>query len=210
MTPMRQRLLLVVGWVVAVVGAGAVASGAVAAAGGQVLERPLRPLTAAEVAALPVDETMVRFDSSEPHASGGSESTVESTIVGSGNTTDGSTETGEPAGPGGASADLPATPADDSLDPSEAAGVDRDVLPAAHAASDVAVAHVAGGSASLAVVNDELHVLWATPKPGYAVGLRFDDPTKLIITFTSTSNQSALAAALDDSGILIDTSESRR
>ncbi|MDK1096694.1 MAG: hypothetical protein QGM47_05470 [Actinomycetota bacterium] len=50
----RQRLFLVAGWLTAAFGAGLVASGAVAVAGGQVLDRPLRPLTAAEVAALPV------------------------------------------------------------------------------------------------------------------------------------------------------------
>ncbi|MEN8113846.1 MAG: hypothetical protein ABFS21_05615 [Actinomycetota bacterium] len=207
---MRQRLLLVAGWIVAAVGAGVVASGAVAAAGGQVLERPLRPLTAAEVAALPVDETMVTFDSNGPHASGGSESTVESTIVGSGSETTGPTGADEPAGPGGASADQPATPGDDTLEPSEAAGVDRDVLSVSQPTSDVAVAHINGGSASLAAVDDELRVLWATPKPGYVVGLRFESPTQLFLTFTSTSNLSTLAAVLDDSGILIDTSETRR
>ncbi|MEN8233360.1 MAG: hypothetical protein ABFR89_00375 [Actinomycetota bacterium] len=207
---MRQRLLLVAGWIVAAVGAGVVASGAVAAAGGQVLDRPLRPLTAAEVAALPVDETMAHFDLSGPHASGGTESTVESTIVGSGSETTGPTGDDEPAGPGGASADQPATPVDDTLEPSETAGIDRDALPVSQTISDVAVTHVTGGSASLAAVGDELRVLWATPKPGYVVGLRFESPTQLFITFTSTSNQSTLAAVLDESGILIDTSESRR
>jgi len=54
MNPMRQRLLLAAGWLVAVVGAGIVASCAVAVAGGQVFDRSLRPLTAAEVETLPV------------------------------------------------------------------------------------------------------------------------------------------------------------
>ena len=58
MRTMRQSLLLVAGWIVAAVGAGVVASGAVAVAGGQVFDRPIRPLNAAEVAALPVDESV--------------------------------------------------------------------------------------------------------------------------------------------------------
>jgi hypothetical protein len=207
---MRQRLLLVAGWVVAVVGAGVVASGAVAAAGGQVLDRPLRPLTAAEVAALPVDETMASFDVSGPHASGGADPLVATTIVGSGGEPPGPTGADEPAGPGGASADQPATASHDAMQPSEAGGADRDVLPVSRPVSDVAVAHMSGGSASLASIDDELHVLWATPKPGYVVGLRFATPTELIVTFTSTSSQSTLAAVLNESGIFIDTLESRR
>lgn len=49
---MRQRLLLVAGWAVAAVVASLVSTGAVAVAGGQVTDRPLRPLSASEVAAL--------------------------------------------------------------------------------------------------------------------------------------------------------------
>ena len=52
MSSMRQRLLLVAGWAVAAVLATLVSTGAVAVAGGQVTDRPLRPLTASEVAAL--------------------------------------------------------------------------------------------------------------------------------------------------------------
>lgn len=208
MNTMRQRLLLVAGWIVAVVGAGIVASGAVAVAGGQVLDRPLRPLTAAEVAALPVDETTVILEANEPHASGGSESVTRDTIVESG--VAGSTEPGEPPGPGGASADHPATVADESLDPSEVAGAEVDVLPASGALSDSAVMHMAGGSASFAIVDDELRVLWATPRPGYVVGLRFDGSTALVLTFTSTRSLSTIAVALSEAGILIDSSETRR
>ncbi|MFV9671940.1 MAG: hypothetical protein ACNYZH_01845 [Acidimicrobiia bacterium] len=205
---MRQRLLLVAGWLVAVVGAGIVASGAVAVAGGQVLDRPLRPLTAAEVAALPVVETTVVLEPIEPLASGGSESATGTTIVEGG--TVGSTEPSGPPGPGGASADHPATAADESLDPSELAGSDIDVLPATGALSDSAVMHTAGGSASFANVDDVLRVLWATPRPGYIVGLRFNGPTALVVTFTSTRSLSTIAVALSESGILIDSSETRR
>jgi hypothetical protein len=69
MRALRQRLLLVAGWVVAAVATGLVSAGAVAVAGGQVNDRPLNPLSAAEVAALPV----VTADEcgEEPPASGG-------------------------------------------------------------------------------------------------------------------------------------------
>ncbi|MGI9610434.1 MAG: hypothetical protein ACR2NL_09110, partial [Acidimicrobiia bacterium] len=71
MSSMRQRVLLVAGWLIAAVVTSLVASGAVAAAGGQVLDRPLRPLTAAEVAALPVVVTADVPGTCEPLASGG-------------------------------------------------------------------------------------------------------------------------------------------
>ncbi len=208
MNPMRQRLLLVAGWIVAVVGAGIVASGAVAVAGGQVLDRPLRPLTAAEVAALPVDETTVILEPSESHASGDSESVTRETVVGSG--TAGPTGSSGPPGPGGASADHPVTAIDDSLDPSESAGADVDALPTSGVLSEAAVTHTAGGSASLAIVDGELRLLWATPRPGYVVGLRFDGPSALILTFTSTRSLSTVAAAVGDAGVLVDSSETRR
>ncbi len=52
MGSMRQRLLLVAGWAVTAVVASLVSTGAVAVAGGQVTDQPLRPLSASEVAAL--------------------------------------------------------------------------------------------------------------------------------------------------------------
>ena len=75
MTSLRQRLLLVAGWAVAAVATGLVSAGAVAVAGGQVTDRPLQPLSAAEVAALPVtiEDPCV---TSEPLASGGSASSA--------------------------------------------------------------------------------------------------------------------------------------
>ena len=94
-TTMRQRLLLVAGWLVAAIASGIVASGAVAVAGGQVLDRAQRPFTVAEVAALPV-VTVGSSDDFEPHASGGlvpnaGEPTDDSSVDGSVN---GSTGTG--------------------------------------------------------------------------------------------------------------------
>jgi len=204
---MRQRLLLVAGWIVAAVGAGIVASGAVAVAGGQVLDRPLRPLTAAEVEALPVAEPMAILEPDGPLASGGSSSISEDTIV------QGDEKRADPAettGPGGAAADHPATPGDVELTPSEPSGNPVDVLPATGTWSDVAVTHVTGGSASIAAFGDGLRVLWATPRPGYAVGLRFDGPANVVLTFTSSRSRSTIATALHDGELLVETSDARR
>lgn len=100
MTVLRQRLLLVAGWITAAVGAGLVASGAVAVAGGQVHDPPRRPSTAAEVAALPVVEVGAP-DAFEPHASGGFVSTTGGPTQGS---DDAGTDIDGPTGTGGSSA----------------------------------------------------------------------------------------------------------
>jgi hypothetical protein len=73
LTVMRQRVLLVAGWAAAAVVTSLVASGAVAVAGGQVADRPLRPLSAAEVAELPVVLTEGGQVPCRPLASGGSD-----------------------------------------------------------------------------------------------------------------------------------------
>jgi hypothetical protein len=69
---MRQKLLLIAGWAVAAVGSSVVASGAVAVAGGQVTDRPLRLLSASEVEAIPIVNTVALSASGGPPASGGS------------------------------------------------------------------------------------------------------------------------------------------
>ena len=108
---MRQRLLLVAGWVLAAVGTSVVASAAVAATGGQVTDRALRPLTAAEVAALPggflevLSESLASGDSSNRDL----EESGESTTIGP------TTQT--PAGAEGGSA-LPEPPAQFTIPPS--------------------------------------------------------------------------------------------
>src|SRR3990172_1203985 len=112
MAAMRQRLLLVAGWIVAAVGAGVVASGAVAVAGGQVFDRPIRPLNAAEVAALPVDESVATLGSSVRLASGGSQARTGETNEGSGRDTAGAIGSERPVGPGG----VPAEPGDPAID----------------------------------------------------------------------------------------------
>jgi hypothetical protein len=188
MPVMRQRLLLVAGWIVAAVGAGVVASGAVAVAGGQVFDRSIRPLNAAEVAALPVDESVATLGSSERLASGGSQARTRITSEGCGRITAGASGSERPAGPGGA----PAEPGDPVID-----------LPR----SPPTVTHTSGGSVILSCVGDTLQVLWASPQPNYTVGIQFDAGL-LTITFTSESHVSTISADSDPGGdITIDTDE---
>ena len=165
MTTLRQRLLLVAGWIIAAVGAGLVASGAVAVAGGQVLDRPLRPMTAAEVAALPVVE-VEEPDALEPHASGGLGTTTGDSTSGSADA-DGSDE---PSGAGRSTAS-----SDDGIDPVSLS-----------TGSNVRVVSVEGGQVSFAESDDTLILLWATPNAGYVATTREQTPTGITIAFTSS------------------------
>jgi len=186
MAPMRQRLLLVAGWIVAAVGAGVVASGAVAVAGGQVFDRPIRPLNAAEVAALPVDESVETLGSSERLASGSSQARTGVTTEGCGRNTAGANGSERPAGPGGA--------------PAEPGGVEID-LPR----SPPTILHGIGGSVVFTCIGDQLAILWATPQPNFAVAFDTDTQT---VTFTSKDHRSTISIARAPGGDLtIDTNE---
>ncbi|MGI9528572.1 MAG: hypothetical protein ACR2NG_02590, partial [Acidimicrobiia bacterium] len=164
---LRQRLLLVAGWIAAAVGAGVVASGAVAVAGGQVLDQPLRPLTAAEVAALPVVEAG-EPDVFEPQASGGFVSTTGEPAQGS---QDSAPDPAGPAGTGGSTAsDYQETPPDPlAIAPAPA----------------VELVRVEGGQASFVLDDQSLYLLWATPRPGYVVSSRGGEDNNLVVAFSS-------------------------
>lgn len=188
MVSMRQRLLLVAGWIAAAVGAGVVASGAVAVAGGQVLDRPLRPLTAAEVAALPVVEVGTP-DAFEPHASGGFVSTTGAPPQGSEDDVDGRDD---PTGAGGSSAS-------DGLTATEPDPIDLE------AGSVVEVVSADGGQASFALASDTLLLLWATPRPGYVATLRSEATDRITIAFTSSLGVWVIEAAVEDDVIVTAT-----
>ena len=186
MAVMRQRLLLVAGWIVAAVGAGVVASGAVAVAGGQVFDRPIRPLNAAEVAALPVDESVATLGSSERLASGSSQARTGVTTEGCGRNTAGASGSERPAGPGGA--------------PAEPGGVEIDL-----SETPPTILHGIGGSATITCVGERLQILWATPQPNFAVAFDTDYQT---VTFTSEDHRSTISIGTGPGGdITIDTDE---
>jgi hypothetical protein len=187
MASMRQRLLLVAGWITAAVASGLVASGAVSVAGGQVLDRPLRPLTAAEVAALPV----VQVDSSdtvEPQASGGLVPTTGESTQGSDDDVDGSDE---PVGTGGSTADELHAENPDPIGSS--------------APAVVQIASVEGGQASFVISDGELVLLWATPSAGYAAQTSAVTETSITIQFSSALTVWVLEAMIVDDQIDIIT-----
>ncbi|VAW06359.1 hypothetical protein MNBD_ACTINO01-290 [hydrothermal vent metagenome] len=187
MSSMRQRLLLVAGWLAAAVGSGLVASGAVAVAGGQVLDRPLRPLTAAEVAALPVVQ-VDSLDIVEPHASGGLEPTTGGITEGS---ADDAADSDESAGTRGSTAEGSDERTADPVGPNARAVVE--------------IASVAGGLASFVVSDGKLILLWATPSAGYVAQTSAATDTSLTIQFSSSLTVWVLEATIDNGRITIET-----
>jgi hypothetical protein len=187
-TTMRQRLLLVVGWLIAAIVSGLVASGAVAVAGGQVLDRALRPLTAAEVAALPV-VTVGSPDGVEPQASGG-------LVPNPGEPTGGSIVDGvgsdEPPSTGGSSASVDTDPPDDLI---------------AIAPTPSGFANNEGGRASFVVSDGSIVLLWAAPQAGYIAQIRSSTPEAMTVSFTSNRNVWVVDAVFVDGALTV---ESRR
>ncbi len=185
MKPMRQRLLLVVGWIAAAVGSGLVASGAVTVAGGQVLDTPLMPLTAAEVAALPVVQVGSPEDV-EPQASGGLVAAPGEPTKGSASIVSGHEE---PADTGGSAAALSDTQPLDPIGRSDP--------------SVVRIASVEGGKASFVATDEMLVLLWATPSAGYVAQTRSVTPMSITIQFSSSLNVWIIAATLTEGAIEI-------
>lgn len=184
--PMRQRLLLVAGWVFAAIGTSVVASAAVAATGGQVTDRALRPLTAAEVAALPegslgdLSESLASGDSSNEVTPGSG--TVETLEPGRrdpagaegalGTADDASFLAHGPDGPEPVFSDLP-----EVTEPDPIAVGDRPT-------TDSRVLHLDGGSISLASTDDMITLLWATPRLGWSIDIAFPSASQLIVLFS--------------------------
>jgi len=185
---MRQRLLLVAGWLAAATVSGIVASGAVAIAGGQVLDRAQRPFTAAEVAALPV-VAEDSPDNVEPHASGGLVPNA-----GESSSDGGVEEPGDAGSTGtrGSSASEEATPP-----------IDAFRIPTAEARIETNE----GGRASFAIADDGLILLWATPSQGYVVQRRESLDDRITLSFTSNRNVWLIDAVVHDDDLLVESQQ---
>jgi hypothetical protein len=205
---MRQRLLLVAGWATAAVVASLVSTGAVAVAGGQVTDRPLRPLSASEVAALTEE---CGLSERAPCLRQLDEATDPTTTVTAAPESNSSLEGGEQ----GVSPNLPtdtsttAVPGEPGSDDSGTLvpGDDFSGLPLAK--SDVATTK--GGSVGIVGTAGEVRVLWVIPSPGFALlpatggGL---EPGTVRVVFSDGSHQSTVTAAWsDEEGLVVETKE---
>jgi hypothetical protein len=187
MHPLRQRLLLIVGWLAAAVGAGVVATAAVAVAGGQVLDHPLRPLTAAEVVALPVLQSSSP-DQFEPTAS--DELVADDAVPTQGNGSD-------VVGP-----DRLADADDTAVIVAPASGLEA-YGPANP--STVRTGTVEGGHASFLITRNGLSLLWATPAPGYIAQARSSHEDAVTVVFSSGLRVWLVEATFDGTDIMIET-----
>jgi len=183
---MRQRLLLVAGWLLAAIGSGLVASGAVAIAGGQVLDRALQPLTAAEVAALPV-VAVGSPDTVEPHASGGLVPTA-----------------GEPTDDNSVA---PPDTTGDRRGSASTGGSDAPVDPFSTPSTQVAIEKNEGGGASFVISDDTIILLWATPSGGYIAQLRASTADAVTVSFTSNRNVWLVEAVIDEGRLVVRSSQ---
>lgn len=212
---MRQRLLLVAGWVLAAVGTSVVASAAVAATGGQVTDRALRPLTAAEVAAFPggflevLSESLASGDSSNEDLGESGEGTrpgqtTQSPAGGEGDpftgfdrsrSDDGSYLTPGSDGPTPILSDLP-----EVTDPDP-------VAPGSAVAAETHIEHVVAGSVSLAGTDDHIRLLWATPRVGWQIEIQFVSADRLIVSFSDGSEIWTIVGQMVDGAIDVTTSQ---
>jgi hypothetical protein len=214
MITMRQRVLLVAGWVVAAAVTSLVASGAVAVAGGQVNDRPLTKVLAADVAALPVVDTEFG-DCSEPLASGGLDCT---TVPDSAGAQD------ERPGPG---LDLVGDEEDpddlSNLDPTRPDGLPLVIEPEDISASEPTgagpnldaqvtswVVNLPGGTVSFAVADDRITVPATFPLLGYSVRVDLADPTTVRVTFTRGDEQNGAVARWREGRLSVETYEGVR
>ena len=214
MIPMRQRVLLVAGWVVAAAVTSLVASGAVAVAGGQVNDRPLTKVLAADVAALPVVNTEFDLLPCEPPASGGCDDATEANSAGA-QERPGSRLGQNPVGDDEGTNDL------SGLDPERPDGLTPTIDPGDIDASDTSdagpdlaravtsqVVNLRGGSVSFAVADDEIRIPWLIPLDGYRVRVDFADRSLLRVTFTRGGEQNVAIAMWSDGELTVEVVES--
>ena len=214
MISMRQRVLLVAGWVVAAAVTSLVASGAVAVAGGQVNDRPLTKVLAADVAALPVVDTEIDPCDASPLPPAASICTAEPSSAGAQNERPGSRFGQNPVGDDEGTNDLSGLDPDrpDGLTPTIDPG-DIDAADAAEAGPDLEnattsqVVNLRGGSVSFAVADDQIRIPWLIPLDGYRVRVDFADRSILRVTFARAGEENIAIASWLDGELTIETFE---
>lgn len=192
METMRRRLFFILSWLAAAVLTSVVASAAVAIAGGQVTDRPLRPLTAAEVEALATQPIP------PPVFTLASELTSTTIVLIPGEAEEANPTEIDPESPDGEA--QPFTGID--VEETEGAGPETAVVE-----SRAQIVALEGGTASIGGQDDQLLLLWALPRPGFTVEHRFDD-MGLTVIFTDGRHQTWLVADWDaDEGIVVESFE---
>ncbi len=209
MGPMRQRLLLVAGWAAAAVVASLVSTGAVAVAGGQVIDQPRSPLSASEVAALTEE---CGLSDRAPCLRQLDNSVDPTTTVEAAPEKDLGLEGDEQ----GVSPVLPVDdtepPSEDPLDPG--VEVDESLVPAEPdpvPEPRAEVVEMTGGRASVSGAEGEVKIIWAIPNAGFALlppSGSAGEEAAVSLVFSDGSHQSTLVATWDPSaGLTVETIE---
>jgi hypothetical protein len=182
--------LFIFSWLAAAVLTSVVASAAVAIAGGQVTDRPLRPLTAAEVEALATQPIPPPVFTLAP------EPTSTTIVLIPGDAEEANPTEIDPQSPDGQA--QPFTGID--VEETEGAGPETAVV-----ATKAEIVHLDGGTASIGGQEDQLLLLWALPRPGFSVEHLFDNGG-LTVIFTDGRQQTWLVAGWDpEEGIVVET-----
>ena len=214
MGSMRQRLLLVAGWAAAAVVASLVSTGAVAVAGGQVTDRPLRPLSASEVAAMTEEcGTTERAPCLRQLDDMGIPTTTVAAAPDLNSSLNGGEDGVSPTSLPDATSE---PPSEDALDPG--VEIDESLVPPPDDEEipevpdpRAEVVDLTGGRVSVSGADGEVRVIWLIPRHGFAVlpaGGAENLPDHLTVVLSDGSHQSTLIASWDSTeGLVIDTQE---
>jgi hypothetical protein len=194
MLSMRQRVLLVAGWVLAAAVTSLVASAAVTVAGGRVTDRPLRPVAAPNPAPPAVDTESVsdpsEFLASRSFVCREATPSEEEQVVGQ--------RSGIPDGAAGDELDADLTQENATgEDPTAPGGVDGG-LSAAGDVKSVQAVSTPGGTVVVqrgGVTNGLRSLTW---RPGYAVTCTYLDAQTLSVVFTRGDSSWVVIARLED------------
>jgi hypothetical protein len=190
METMRRRLLFIFSWLAAAALTSVVASAAVAIAGGQVNDRPLRPLTSAEVEALAAQPIPRPITTLAP------EPTVTAFFIIPNDVDEIDPSEFDPKSPDGIAQPFTGIDAEDT----EGAGPETVTVE-----TRAEIVDLEGGTASIGGQDGQVLLLWALPRPGYVVEQRFED-NALTVIFTNDRQQSWLVANwVTDEGIVVET-----
>lgn len=202
MGSMRQRLLLVAGWAAAAVVASLVSTGAVAVAGGQVTDRPLRPLSASEVAALTEEcGSYERAPCLRQLDSSADQPPPVTTAPTTNSRPEGDEQGASPLHPVAPTAGTEPPPEDETV-----------IGPISKDAPEpgAKIVELQGGRVSVSGADGKISILWVIPNPGYVLVPATDHPRDdgVPVVFSDGSHESYLVARWDSQlGLTIESPE---
>lgn len=200
----KRNLGMVLSWLFATISTGALAWGVVQLAAAQASDGPVRPLTAAEVNALPVSTASVRttattvaeFPASEEpviESSTTSSTTTPATTVAIAAATTVTSEPAVPATVAAATTSTTTTTAPTTTTATATATSPPTQVPAA----ELRTFNLVGGSAQVELGSETLRLIWARPNSGFSMDQEIGE-TSLEIKFEADHHESELQIERSD------------